>query len=186
MTSLVKFIVYCTRNHAITSTNSSLFHFWDDKLFGCNTWMLTKICESAHLTAACDIKWGIDYSICYFICCSVVSRAILKPVYRSGIPNSNPQTLRSVDFWCKLSSTFLVAEPRERCFELFRMQNSQKFPGFRPWTPLGRAYNATPDLSALQRFFSSLRSSKNWHPQKSAGYGTVLIYLLKPALCIHL
>ena len=186
MTSLVKFIVYCTRNHAITSTNSSLFHFWDDKLFGCTTWMLTKICESAHLTAVCDIKWGIDYSICYFICCSVVSRAILKPVYRSGIPNSNPQTLRSVDFWCKLSSTFLVAEPRERCFELFRTQNSQKFPGFRPWTPLGRAYSATPDLSALQRFFSSLRSSKNWHPQKSAGYGTVLIYLLKPALCIHL
>ena len=27
---------------------------------------------------------------------SVVSRAILKPVYRFGIPNSDPQTLKSV------------------------------------------------------------------------------------------
>ena len=33
----------------------------------------------------------------------------------------SPQTLKSVDFWCKLLSTLLVAEPRERCFELFRM-----------------------------------------------------------------
>ena len=56
---------------------------------------------------------------------SAESRAILKPVYRFGIPNSNPQTLKSVDFWCKLSSTFLVAEPRERCFELFRTQNAK-------------------------------------------------------------
>ena len=102
---------------------------------------------------------------------SAVSRAILKPVYRFRIPNSNPQTLKSVDFWCKLSSTFLVAEPRERCFELFRTQNSQKFPGFRPWTPLGRAYSAAPDSPAAQRFFSSLRLSKNRHPQKITGCG---------------
>ena len=73
---------------------------------------------------------------------SAVSRAILKPVYRFGIPNSNPQTLKSVDLWCKLSSTFLVTKPRERCFELFRTENRQKCPGFCPWTPLGRAYNA--------------------------------------------
>ena len=98
---------------------------------------------------------------------SAVSRAILKPAYRFGIPNSTPQTLKSVDFWCKLSSTFFLAEPRERCFELFRTQNSQKFPGFRPWTPLGRAYSAAPDSPAAQRFFSSLRSSKNRHPQKN-------------------
>ena len=82
---------------------------------------------------------------------SVISRAILKPVYRFGIPNSNAQMLKSLDFWCKLLSMFLVAEPREQCFELFRMQNSQKFPGFRPWTPLGRAYSATPDSLAAQR-----------------------------------
>ena len=107
---------------------------------------------------------------------SAVSRAILKPVYRFGIPNSNPQTLKSADFWRKLSSAFLVAEPRERCFVLFRMQNSQKFPGFHPWTPLGRAYSAAPppfpDFLAAQRFFSSLRSSKNQHPPKIAGYAT--------------
>ena len=94
---------------------------------------------------------------------SAKSRAILKPVYQSGIPNSNPQMLESVDFWCKLSSTFLVAEPRERCFELFRMQNSQKFPGFCPWTPLGRAYSAAPDSPAAQRFFFLLHPSKKCH-----------------------
>ena len=106
-----------------------------------------------------------------FIC--VVSRAILKSVYRFGIPNSNPQMLKSVDFWCKLLSTFHVAESREQCFELFRMQNSQKFPGFCPWTPLGRDYSTTSDSLALQWFFSSLHSSKNRHPQKIAGYSTV-------------
>ena len=89
------------------------------------------------------------------------------------IPISNPQMLKTVDFWCKLWSTFLVAEPRERCFELFRMQNSQKFPGFRPWTPLRRAYSAVPGSPATQRFFSSLHSSKSRHPQNIAGYGTV-------------
>ena len=105
---------------------------------------------------------------------SAISRAILKLVYQFGIPSSNPQMLKSVDFWCKLSSTFLVAEPRQQCFELFRMQNSQLFPGFHPWTPLGKAYSAAPDSLAAQRFFSSLHSSKNWHPQKTAGYSTGL------------
>ena len=76
---------------------------------------------------------------------SAVSRAILKPIYRFGIPNSQPQTLKNVDLWCKLSSTFVVAEPRERCLELFIMQN---------------------DSPAAQRFFSLLRSSKNRHPKK--------------------
>ena len=104
--------------------------------------------------------------------CSVVSRAILKLVYWFGIPNSNPQMLISVDFWCKLLSMFLVAELRERCFELFRLQNSQKFPGFCPWTPLGRAYSTTPDSLAAEWFFSSLCLSKNRHPQKIAGYST--------------
>ena len=101
-----------------------------------------------------------------------VSSAILKPVYWFGIPNSNPQTLKSVNFWCKLSSTFLVADLREQCFELFRMQNSKKFPRFHPWTPLEMAYSATPDSLTAQRFFSSLRSSKNRQPPKIAGYCT--------------
>ena len=104
--------------------------------------------------------------------CSVVSRAILKLVYWFGIPNSNPQMLISVDFWCKLLSMFLVSELTEQCFELFRLQNSQKFPGFCPWTPLGRAYSTTLDSLAAQWFFSSLCLSKNRHPPKIAGYST--------------
>ena len=125
-----------------------------------------------------------DYRPVTFKCIpSAISRAILKPVHWFGIPNSNPQTLKSVNFWCKLLSTFLVAKPREPCFELFRMQNSQKFPGFHTWTPLGRAYSTTPDSPAAQRFFSLLRLSKNWHPPKIAGYGTdssCKIYMTKP------
>ena len=102
---------------------------------------------------------------------SVISRAILKLVYWFGIPNSNLQMLISVDFWCKLLSIFLVAELREWCFELFRMQNSQKFAAFCPWTPLGRA-STTPDSPAAQWLFSSLCLSKNRHTPKIAGCGT--------------
>ena len=126
------------------------------------------------------IIWNLTFSRCYinnFTRSSAISRAILKPVYQFGIPNSNLQTLKSVDFWCKLSSTLLVAEPREQCFELFRKQNNQKFPGFHPWTPLGRAYSTAPDSPAAQRFFSSLCLSKNRHPKKIAGYGTEEICL---------
>ena len=39
---------------------------------------------------------------------------------------------KSVNFWCKLSSSFVVAEPREPCSELFAMQNSQYFLGLCP------------------------------------------------------
>ena len=42
----------------------------------------------------------------------------------------------------KFSSPFVVAEPREQCFELFRMQNNQNFLGLCPWTPWERAYSA--------------------------------------------
>ena len=67
-------------------------------------------------------------------------------------PKLRPQTLKSVDFWCKLSSPFIVTEPQEQCFELFRMQNSQHFPGFHPWTPLGKAYSA-PQTHQLHNIF---------------------------------
>ena len=97
--------------------------------------------------------------------CTAVSRAILNPVYQFGIPNSDLQTPKSVDFWCKLLSLFGFAEPQERCFELFRMQNNQNFPGLCPLTPLGRAYS-TPRLPSCTRVFSLLCSSKNWHPPK--------------------
>ena len=88
----------------------------------------------------------------WFFTTSAVTRAILKPVYRFRIPNANPQTLKSVDFWCKLSSMFLVAELREQCFELFRTQNIQQFPRFHPWTPLGRAYSC-PRLPSCTAVF---------------------------------
>ena len=97
---------------------------------------------------------------------SVVSRAILKPIYQFGIPNSNPQMLKSPDFWCKLSSMFLVAEPREQCFELFRTQNSQKFPGFRPWTSLGRAYS-THWAYSLQQACSRLTGLTIYSTQRT-------------------
>lgn len=85
---------------------------------------------------------------------SVVSRAILKPVYRFGIPNSDLQILKSVDFWCELSPPFVVAVLRERCFELFRIQNSRNFPGFCSYTPLERAFSdpALPDSPVAQRY----------------------------------
>ena len=37
-----------------------------------------------------------------FVITSAVSRAILKLAYWLGIRESDPQTLQSVDFWCKL------------------------------------------------------------------------------------
>ena len=49
------------------------------------------------------------------------------------------------------------AEPQERCFELFRMQNSQNFPTLCPWTPLGKAYSPSAPPSKtpqLQNGFS--------------------------------
>lgn len=68
-------------------------------------------------------------------------RAILKPVYRLGVPNSDPQLPKSVDFWCKLLSPFVVAESQGKCFEIFSMQNSQKFSGVYLWTTLGTTLN---------------------------------------------
>ena len=98
-------------------------------------------------------------------------RAILKALYQFGIPNSDPQTLKSVDFWCKLSSPYVVAEPRERCFQLFRMQNSQNFPGLRPWTSLGRTYSV-PQTPQLHNGFSLRYTRRKPALPKNTGYGT--------------
>ena len=51
------------------------------------------------------------------------------------IPNSEPQTPKCADPLCNPSSQPVVADSRERCLQLFKMQNSQKFSGLRPWTP---------------------------------------------------
>ena len=72
------------------------------------------------------------------------SQCRIQSYFEAGILVWNPK-LRPPNcqkcFWCKFLSPFLVPEPQEQCFEIFRMQNSQKFPGLCTWTPLGRAYN---------------------------------------------
>ena len=90
-----------------------------------------------------------------FIVSSAISRAILKSVYQSGIPNSDTQTVKSVKNNSsknrQLTFHTLVpqhVEPQEGCFELLRIQNRQNFPGLCPWTPLGRAYSAPSRLSS--------------------------------------
>ena len=48
----------------------------------------------------------------------------------------------------------------------------KNFQGFVPGPHWEGLTTPLPDSPAAQRFFSSLRSSKNRHPQKIAGYGT--------------
>ena len=55
------------------------------------------------------------------------------------------------------------AEPRERYYELFKMQNSQNFSGA---LPLDLSWESLKCPSAAQRFFSSLGSLKNRHFKK--------------------
>ena len=88
------------------------------------------------------------------------------------IPNSDPQTLKSVDFWCKFSSPFIVAEPRERCVELVQNVKQPKFSGAQSLDPTGEGLQRSPDYPAAQRFFSLPHLSKNRHPPKITGYGT--------------
>ena len=107
----------------------------------------------------------------WYLYLDTASRSILKSVIWFGIPNSNPQTLKSVKINSFKNRHMTVHEPRKHCFELFRMQNSQNVLGLCPWTPLGMAYSAK-DSPAAYCFFSLLCSSKNWQPQKTAGYDT--------------
>ena len=57
-----------------------------------------------------------------------------------------------------------------------------KFSAASPLDSTGRAYSAPPDSPAAQRFFSSLHSLKNRHPQKIAWYGTAACYVLKDSI----
>ena len=70
-----------------------------------------------------------------------------------------------IDFWCKLSSPSVVAEPWERCFELFRMQNSQHFLGLRFEAPLGRAYSDPRLPSCTTVFLLATLVKKPVHPK---------------------
>ena len=97
---------------------------------------------------------ALDSGSSYCRITSAVSTVILKPVHQFGIPSSDPQTLKSVDFWCKLSSPFVITEPWEQSFELFRIQNSQNFPWLHLWISQGKAYNTPSLTSQLQNIFS--------------------------------
>ena len=85
-----------------------------------------------------------------FIVSSAISRAILKSVYQSGIPNSDTQTVKNSSSKYRQSTFHILVpqrvEPQEGCFEPLRMQNRQNPPGVCSWTPLGRAYSAPSRL----------------------------------------
>ena len=101
--------------------------------------------------------------------CSAVSRAILKPVYQFGIPNSDPKLSKVLISGISFRHRSLSQSHESDVLSLFRMQNTQDFPGLCPWTHW-RELTAPPRLTS-----SLLRSSKNRHPQKISEYGTALL-----------
>ena len=91
---------------------------------------------------------------------SAVSRAILKSVYQSQIPNSDTQTLKSVKInssknrqWTFHTLVPQHLEPQEGCFELLRMQISKNPPRLCSWTPLGRACSTPSRLPSCTMVF---------------------------------
>ena len=109
---------------------------------------------------------------------SAVSRAILKPVYGFGIPNSNPQTLKSVKINSsknrQLTFQTLVpqcVEPQEGCFELLRIQNRQNFSGALLLDPTGEGSSTPSRLPSCTTVFLTTLVEKP-APPKIAGYGT--------------
>ena len=117
---------------------------------------------------------------CYFSCLqmyifsSAVSRAILKLVYRLGIPNSGAQTLKTVKINYSKDRQMTIhalvpqcAEPWERCFELFGMQNSQNLPELHPWTPPGEDLQCTSRLPSCTTVFILATLVKKPAPPKN-------------------
>ena len=80
--------------------------------------------------------------------------AIFQLVYQFGIPNSDPQTLKSLKIDSSKNRKVTAHALVPQCFELLRRQNIQNFPGLCPWTPLGRAYS-TPHTPQLHNGFSA-------------------------------
>ena len=80
-------------------------------------------------------------------------------------------------------SPFIVVEPWERCFELFRMQNSQDFLKLCPWTPLVRFYSASRLPSCTTIFFFAMLVETLVHPpslpspKKKLDFGPVFVFL---------
>ena len=70
----------------------------------------------------------------------------IQSYFEAGIPVWDTK-LKGVKINSSKNRQVIVVEPRQRCFKLFRMQNSENFLELRPWTRLGRAcfqYNPLP------------------------------------------
>ena len=59
-----------------------------------------------------------------------------------------------------------------KCFELFRMQIIQNFPGLCPWTPLGRGCSSLQTPQLHSGFSPHYTRQKTGNPPKIAGYRT--------------
>ena len=107
-------------------------------------------------------------SICWLLSHSIVNEfhpKVLKAVWQD-ISVSYPFQCH-VYFWCKLSSTFLVAEPREWYFELFRMQNSQKISRVLPLDSTGEGLQWCPRLPGCTMVFLLATLVKKLAPPKN-------------------
>ena len=67
----------------------------------------------------------------------------IQSYFEAGIPVWHTK-LKGVKINSSKNRQVIVVEPRQRCFKLFRIQNSDNFLELRPWTPLGRAFSTTP------------------------------------------
>ena len=91
-------------------------------------------------------------------------------------PKLRPQILKSIDFCCKLSSLFVVAELRSNVLSYSECKIAKIF-----WTspvdPTGEGLLQNhPDSPAAQRFFFLLCLPKNCHSLKIPGYSAGRIY----------
>ena len=104
---------------------------------------------------------------------SAVCKAIFKLVYRFEIANSNHQTLKSVKNNSSKKRQITVHSLVPQCalsvFSFSECKITKNFPGLCPY-PTGKGFQRPPDSPAAQRFFSSLRSSKNRHHKKIVGH----------------
>ena len=83
-------------------------------------------------------------------CIQCISRAILKPVHQFGIPNSDPKTPKSIKINSSKNRQTTVHALVPQCFELFKMQYSQKFSGPSPLDQSGEGLQCTPSHLCLQ------------------------------------
>ena len=117
-------------------------------------------------------KWHDNYSLYSY---SVLYPELFWSQYTGLGSQTQTSKCSKVLISCVSFCQRYLLQSKERYFELFRMQNSQTFPGFHPWTLLGRADSVASDSPAAQWFFSSLCSSQNRHLPKIAGYSTDII-----------